>query len=279
MKIIKTIKAVKKEIEKARRRHLSVGFVPTMGALHRGHLALMTTAKKEKGLVIISIFVNPLQFGPKEDFKSYPRNLKSDARLARAAGVDIIFAPDINEMYNHNATFVDMNQLTDKLCGKSRPGHFRGVLTVVAKLFNIINPDIAYFGQKDFQQALIIKKMARDLNMDLQIKVLPTVREPDGLAMSSRNKHLNTEERNYANRIYRALDKARESVKSGQKDCHKISKAIISAIRTIPNSRIDYIKIADPETLNQLDRIRRRPVLIAMAVFVGRTRLIDNILC
>ena len=198
MKIITTIKVIKKEISRARQRRLTIGFVPTMGALHQGHLALMRQAKKETDLVVISIFVNPLQFGPKEDFKRYPRNLKDDARLANTAGVDIIFAPTVKEMYTPTpphqcigvegtpkslvwgCTFVDMPNLTDKLCGRSRPGHFRGVMTVVTKLFNIVQPDIAYFGQKDFQQALIIKKMAKDLNMNLEVKTLPTVREQAG---------------------------------------------------------------------------------------------------
>ncbi|MEW6027220.1 MAG: pantoate--beta-alanine ligase [Planctomycetota bacterium] len=279
VKIITTIKDVRQKISRARRKGLSVGFVPTMGALHQGHLALMRQARKETGLVVISIFVNPLQFGPNEDFKRYPRNIKGDARLAKTAGVDIIFAPSVKEMYDNSLTFVDMADMTDKLCGKSRPGHFRGVLTVVAKLFNIVAPDIAYFGQKDFQQALIIKKMARDLDMNLAINVLPTVREPDGLAMSSRNKYLSVTERFYANRLYQSLLKAKELIISGEKDSGKIRNTMLSIIKTIPGSRIDYVEIADPETLEKAEKIKKRPVLIALAVFVGKTRLIDNIVC
>src|SRR3989339_746288 len=276
MKIITTIKNIKTEINKARRKKLTVGFVPTMGALHQGHLTLMQQAKKENDLVIISIFVNPLQFGPKEDFKRYPRNLKDDAGLARAAGVDIIFAPATEEMYHNTLTFVDMPKITDKLCGKSRPGHFRGVLTVVTKLFNIIRPDSAYFGQKDFQQALIIKKMTQDLNLNLKIKTLPTVREPDGLAMSSRNKYLDVTQRSYANRLYQSLLKAKELILSGEKGCNKIIKAMSNIIKTIPGNRIDYVEITNPETLESVKQIKNRPVLIALAVYAGKTRLIDN---
>lgn len=277
MKIITAIKDIKKEISRTRQRRLTIGFVPTMGALHQGHLALMRQAKKETDLVVISIFVNPLQFGPKEDFKRYPRNLKGDAGLARTAGADIVFAPTVKEMYHNTFTFVDMSNLTDKLCGKSRPGHFRGVMTVVAKLFNIVQPDTAYFGQKDFQQALIIKKMAKDLNMNLEVKVRPTVREAGGLAMSSRNKYLSIMERYYANRLYRSLLKAKELILSGEKDCRKIRNAMLAIIKTIPGSRIDYVEIADPETLGSIERIKKRPVLIVLAVYVGKTRLIDNI--
>ena len=287
MKIITTIKGIKKEISQARRKRLTIGFVPTMGALHQGHLTLMQQAKKENDLVVISIFVNPLQFGPKEDFRRYPRNLKGDAGLARTAGVDIIFAPSVKGMYNNAfpperptglaGTFVDMPNLTDKLCGQSRPGHFRGVMTDVAKLFNIVQPDIAYFGQKDFQQALIIRKMAQDLNMNLEVKTLPTVREPDGLAMSSRNKYLSIMERCYANRLYRSLLKAKGLILSGEKNCRKIVKAMRDTIKTIPGNRIDYVEITDPETLESIKRIKKRPVLIVLAVCVGKTRLIDNI--
>lgn len=279
MKIVSAIKSLKKEISRARRRGLTIGFVPTMGALHRGHLALMKTAKKETGLVVISIFVNPLQFGPKEDFKRYPRDLKSDAKLAQSAGVDIIFAPSVATMYKNAGTFVDMAGLTDHLCGKSRPGHFRGVMTVVNKLFNIVQPDIAYFGQKDFQQATIIKKMVRDLDMNLQVKVQPTIREPDGLALSSRNKYLSLIERHYAHRIYQSLIKAKNLIRSGEKRPGTILKTIRTIINTIPGVRIDYAEITNPENLEKIEQIKKRPVLIALAVYVGKTRLIDNILC
>jgi pantoate--beta-alanine ligase len=180
--------------------------------------------------------------------------------------------------YNNTSTFVDMPNLTDRLCGKSRPGHFRGVLTVVTKLFNIIQPNIAYFGQKDFQQSLIIKKMVQDMNMNLEIKTLPTVREPDGLAMSSRNKYLDITQRSYANQIYRSLLKAKGLILSGEKSCKKIRNVMTAIIKTIPGNRIDYVEIADPETLENMGRIKNRPVLIALAVYVGKTRLIDNII-
>lgn len=279
MKIIRTINNLKKEIRQIKRKGLLIGFVPTMGALHEGHLSLMRQAQQETDIVIISIFVNPLQFGPKEDFKSYPRNLKSDARLARTAGVDIIFAPTVKEMYqSHFDTFVDMSQLTNKLCGKSRPGHFRGVMTVVTKLFNIVEPDIAYFGQKDYQQALIIKEMVRDLNMNLKIKILPTVREPDGLAMSSRNQYLTDSQHINANRLYQALLKARQLILDGENNCGKIHKTMVSIIRSIPQSKIDYIEIVDPETLEGLKKIKQLPILIALAVYLDKTRLIDNII-
>ncbi|MBI5779095.1 MAG: pantoate--beta-alanine ligase [Planctomycetes bacterium] len=279
MKIITTLKSIRTEINRARRKGLMIGFVPTMGALHQGHLELMRQAKKDNDLVVISIFVNPLQFGPKEDFKRYPRNLKGDAKLAKTAGVDIIFAPTVKAMYHNTSTFVDMSNLTDKLCGQSRPGHFRGVMTVVTKLLNIVQPDVAYFGQKDFQQALIIRKMARDLDMNLEIKTLPTVREPDGLAMSSRNKYLSVPERYYAQRLYRSLLKAKELIISGEKDCRKIRDAMLAVIKTIPGSRIDYVEIADPETLKTIEKIKKGHTLIALAVYAGKTRLIDNILC
>lgn len=277
MKIIATIKGIKKEISRARQKRLTIGFVPTMGALHQGHLALMQQAKKESDLVVISIFVNPLQFGPKEDFSRYPRNIKADTELARTTGVDIIFTPSVKEMYNNTSTFVDMSDLTDKLCGKSRPGHFRGVMTVVTKLFNIVQPDVAYFGQKDFQQALIIRKMAQDLNMNLEVKTLPTIREPDGLAMSSRNKYMDITQRSHAHRLYRSLLKAKELILSGEKSRKKIRNAMLAIIKTIPGNRIDYVEIADTKTLESIERVKNRPVLIALAVYAGKTRLIDNI--
>jgi len=278
MKIFTNIKDIKKEVRQIRKKKLTIGFVPTMGALHQGHLTLMKQAKEKNDLVIISIFVNPLQFGPNEDFQSYPRNLKNDTRLARNAGVDIIFAPPVKEMYHNARTFIDMPNLTDKLCGKSRPGHFRGVMTVVTKLFNIIQPNIAYFGQKDFQQALIIKKMAQDLDMNLEVKILSTIRETGGLAMSSRNKYLNITQRLHANKIYHSLLKAQELIISGDKNYNKIIRRIRSTIKTIPKSRIDYIKIINPETLEDMKWAENKKILVAIAVYVGKTRLIDNII-
>lgn len=278
MKIITKIKSLKKEIRRIKNRKLTIGFVPTMGALHKGHLSLTSQAKKDADIVIMSIFVNKLQFGHNEDFKRYPRDLDSDAELAQMMGVDIIFAPSMEEIYPPDFDiFIDMAQLTNKLCGESRPGHFRGVMTVVTKLFNLVEPDIAYFGQKDYQQALIIKKLVNDLNIDTRIKILPTIRELDGLAMSSRNQYLTDFQRISASCIYHALLKAKQLIIDGEDDCQKIYKMIRHIISKIPHSRIDYIKIVDPETLNTNKKIRRRRVIIMIAIYIDKTRLIDNI--
>lgn len=256
----------------------TVGFVPTMGYLHEGHLSLARTAKKLNDIVVMSIFVNPIQFGPNEDFNSYPRDLKRDEELAASAGVDVIFYPSAKEMYPEGyATYVDVEGLAENMCGASRPGHFRGVATVVAKLFNIVRPDIAYFGQKDAQQVAVIKKMAKDLNIDTAIKVMPIVREPDGLAMSSRNKYLSPEERKDAAVLYRSLLDARSLVEGGERDPGKVARVIEVAIKAKSSARIDYISIVDPETLKDVDDISAA-ALIALAVFVGKTRLIDNII-
>ncbi|MFH0887990.1 MAG: pantoate--beta-alanine ligase [Planctomycetota bacterium] len=278
MKIITKIKSLKKEIRQIKNRKLTIGFVPTMGALHKGHLSLTSQAKKDADIVIMSIFVNKLQFGHNEDFNRYPRDLDSDAELAQMMGVDIIFAPSMEEIYPPDFDiFIDMAQLTNKLCGESRPGHFRGVMTVVTKLFNLVEPDIAYFGQKDYQQALIIKKLVNDLNIDIRIKILPTIRELDGLAMSSRNQYLTDFQRISASCIYHALLKAKQLIIDGEDDCQKIYKMIRHIISKIPHSRIDYIKIVDPETLNTNKNIRRRRVVIMIAIHIDKTRLIDNI--
>jgi pantoate--beta-alanine ligase len=278
MKVIKTLKRLRNEIRRARQEGLLIGFVPTMGTLHQGHLSLMQMARKETDLLVVSIFVNPLQFGPKEDFKQYPRNPKQDAKLCKDVGVDIVFAPADEEVYSSGFdTYVDMTKLTSKLCGKSRPGHFRGVMTVVTKLFNMVEPDIAYFGQKDYQQATIIKKMVKDLNMNLKVKVLPTIREIDGLAMSSRNQYLTTSERLNASRLYQALVKSKQIIISGNKNADKICHAIISELNKIPKSKIDYVEIVDADTLEPIQKIERQKVVIAVAIYLGKTRLIDNI--
>lgn len=278
MKIITKIKSLKKEIRRIKNRKLTIGFVPTMGALHKGHLSLASQAKKEADIVIMSIFVNKLQFGHNEDFNRYPHDLDSDAGLAQMMGVDIIFAPSMEEIYPPDFDiFIDMVQLTNKLCGESRPGHFRGVMTVVTKLFNLVEPDIAYFGQKDYQQALIIKKLVNDLNIDTRIKILPTIRELDGLAMSSRNQYLTNSQRIGVSYIYHALLKAKQLIIDGEDDCQKIYKMIRHIILKIPHSRIDYIKIVDPETLNTNKWIRQRRVIIMIAIYIDKTRLIDNI--
>ncbi|MCM8792616.1 MAG: pantoate--beta-alanine ligase [Candidatus Omnitrophica bacterium] len=253
----------------------SVGFVSTMGYLHQGHLSLIQKARRENDFVVVSIFVNPIQFGPKEDFQRYPRDLKRDVRLCKKAGVDVIFYPHAQDMYSKNfKTYVVVEELSDKLCGSFRPGHFKGVTTVVAKLFNIVQPDIAYFGQKDAQQAIIIKRMVKDLNIPVRIRVLPIVRESDGLAMSSRNVYLNEDERRRAVIIYNALRYAQDLVRKKTKN----SSFIINRVKNIIKpkvDKIDYIEIVDLEELLPVDKIKGK-VLLAIAVRIGKTRLIDN---
>jgi len=254
-----------------------IGFVPTMGYLHQGHLSLARQAKKDADIVIMSIFVNPAQFGPKDDFKKYPRNLKQDCRLAKKAGVDIIFYPAANEMYPENyQTCVEVVELSKPLCGRSRPGHFKGVTTVVVKLFNIVKPDIAYFGQKDAQQAVIIKQMVSDLNMDLKIKVMPIIREPGGLAASSRNAYFSSSQRKDALVLKKALQKAVLMIKSDEKYEKNIIKAMKNIINSVSSSMIDYIAIADAKTLKPAKHLKG-DILIALAVKIGKTRLIDNV--
>lgn len=257
----------------------TIGFVPTMGYLHEGHLSLARQAKKDTDVAVMSIFVNPIQFGLKEDLKKYPRDSKRDCGKALGAGVDVIFYPSAEAMYPANyQTYVDVIGLSKYLCGKSRPGHFRGVATVVAKLFNIVRPDIAYFGQKDAQQAIIIKRMARDLNMDLEIGVMPIVREPDGLAMSSRNVILSPSERKQALVLKNALQKAKSMINSDETDAKSIIKAMRRVCESVP-SRIDYISITDAETLQDVKSIKKnKKILVALAVRIGRMRLIDNVI-
>ena len=256
----------------------AIGFVPTMGYLREGHLSLARTAKKHTDIVVMSIFVNPAQFGANEDFESYPRDLNHDEELARTAGVDVIFYPSAKDMYPAGyATYVNVEGLTDVLCGRSRPGHFKGVTTVVAKLFCIVKPDVAYFGQKDAQQAIVIKKMAEDLNMDVEIKIMPIVRDKDGLAMSSRNSYLNESERKDAVVLYQSLEKAASLIEEGEKDAGGVMRAMEDMIRSkLPAAKIDYISIVDNKTLKEMSVISG-DALIAVAVYLGKTRLIDNI--
>lgn len=278
MEIIRQITLFKEKIKEARRLGNSIGFVPTMGFLHEGHLSLLRQARAENDLVVLSIFVNPLQFGAGEDFEDYPRDLERDAALAGSAGCDIIFAPATRDMYPKDyATFVEVERLTSGLCGASRPGHFRGVTTVVNKLFNIVTPDRAYFGQKDAQQAIIIRRMAKDLNMGLEIDVLPIIREADGLAMSSRNSYLTQAERKAAIVLYRSLCLAKESIAAGERNAGSLEQLIRAAIDSERLAQIDYIAVVDAENLQELDKIEKR-VLIALAVRFGKTRLIDNII-
>ena len=256
----------------------SISLVPTMGYLHEGHLSLVRAARKHTDVVVMSIFVNPMQFGPKEDFEKYPRDLKRDEQLATSAGVDIIFNPSVNDMYPSGySTYVSVEGLTDTLCGSSRPGHFKGVTTVVSKLFEIIRPNIAYFGQKDAQQAIVIKKMTEDLNMGIEIKIMPIIRESDGLAMSSRNIYLSDTERKDALVLYESLKKAEDMVRSGEQDAGKIVKVIEGTIRSVESARIDYVSVVGTKNLKKVKTISGE-VLVALAVFIGRTRLIDNII-
>jgi pantoate--beta-alanine ligase len=275
MKVIKTIA----EYRKIRcSLDCPIGFVPTMGYLHEGHISLVREARKKNLSLVVSIFVNPTQFGPKEDFNTYPRDLERDLTLLDDEGVNIIFCPSIVEMYPPGFDcWIEVTQLSNRLEGIARPGHFRGVTTIVAKLLNIINPDRAYFGQKDAQQASIIKKMVSDLNLDLKIVVLPTVRGNDGLAISSRNVYLNKEERKAAKILFKALNIAERLHLNGENDARLICNEMTKIIESEPLASIDYISIADSNTLNELDKIIK-PALVSLAVFIGKTRLIDNII-
>ena len=277
MKLVDSIPRMTTLVKMIRKEGRSIGFVPTMGYLHEGHMSLVKAAKKHTDVVVMSIFVNPLQFGPSEDFEKYPRDIKRDEAFAGDAGVDVIFYPSAQEMYPGGyATYVNVEGLTNTLCGVSRPGHFKGVATVVAKLFNIVKPDVAYFGQKDAQQVTIIKKMARDLNMDIEIKVMPIIRESDGLAMSSRNAGLSESERRDALVLNQSLEKASSLVKTGERDSGKIVKAMKELIAGKPLVKIDYISIVGVKDLENLPIISGE-ALVAIAAFVGKTRLIDNI--
>jgi len=256
----------------------SVGFVPTMGYLHSGHLALVKQARAENSVVVASIFVNPTQFGPTEDFKAYPRDTERDLAMLRKEKTDFVFMPTANEMYPEGFnSWVEVEKVTDRLEGTCRPGHFRGVTTVVAKLFNIVEPTRAYFGQKDAQQALVIKKMVADLNMNLEVIVAPTVRESDGLAMSSRNVYLNTQERQAATALFKALTLAQKLREKGERNAETIRQEMTSLISKEPLAKIEYVSIADTETLEELTEINK-PALASLAVRIGKTRLIDNIL-
>jgi len=276
MRILRTIKQMSAFSRNARLRGKSIGFVPTMGALHEGHLSLIRQAVRDNDLAVVSIFVNPAQFGPKEDLKIYPRNLARDARSCRIEGVDAIFYPEARQIYPKNyKTYVTVEGLGNHLCGSSRPGHFRGVATVVAKLFNIVQPSVAYFGQKDAQQSAIIKRMAEDLNMPLEVKILPTVREAGGLALSSRNSYLSAKERIEAVILSRSLSFAEYLVKNGLKDADRVVSAMKQLIRKKSRAKIDYISIVDRETLMPLKKISGS-CLIVLAAWIGKTRLIDN---
>lgn len=277
MKLVKSVKKMQEICRRLKREGKTIGFVPTMGFLHAGHLSLVRRSVKESDRTVMSIYVNPLQFGPKEDFKKYPRNLKQDINLVKNLGVDYIFTPEDKEMYPENyLTTVGVAEITEVLCGALRPGHFRGVTTVVVKLFNIVLPDCAYFGQKDAQQAVVIKKMVKDLNMPLRIKVLPIVREPDGLAMSSRNIYLSRQERTDAAVLYKSLQLCRKLIQAGERNSYKIILAMKRLISRVKSAKIDYICIVDADDLSEEKNVEGK-VLIALAVFIGKTRLIDNL--
>jgi len=274
MKVIETIDDMKRQ-----RRELTepVGFVPTMGYLHEGHLALVRQARAENPSVVVSIFVNPTQFGPHEDFNTYPRDPQRDLAILQKEKTDIVFMPSATEMYPPQFnSWVEVQKVTQRLEGASRPGHFRGVATVVAKLFNIIQPTRAYFGQKDAQQAIVIKRMVADLNMNLEIIIVPTVREPDGLAMSSRNTYLNPQERRAAVVLYQALSLAQKLWSQGERNAEKLRQEMLKLIQKQPLAQVDYVSIASAETLDELDRVKP-PALVSLAVKIGKTRLIDNV--
>lgn len=275
MRIVKTIAEVRKIVKEWKKEGLTVGLVPTMGYLHEGHKSLIDRAAAENDRVVVSDFVNPTQFGPNEDFESYPRDINADAKLCEAAGADIIFNPEADEMYDNALTFVDMNKITKVLCGKSRPIHFSGVCTVVSKLFNIVTPDRAYFGEKDAQQLCVIRKMVKDLNFDIEIIGCPIIRENDGLAKSSRNTYLNGEERKAALCLSHSLELGKKLIEGGETDAAAVVNAVRAEIEKEPLSDIDYVEIVDLNNLEALEKIRR-PLLCAIAVRIGKTRLIDN---
>ena len=276
MDICYTIKDVRERVNAWKREGLTVGFVPTMGYLHEGHKSLMQAARANNDKVVVSVFVNPMQFGPNEDLESYPRDFEKDSALCESVGVDLIFHPEPEEMYADGfCSYVDMNGLTGELCGKSRPIHFRGVQTVVLKLFNIVKPDRAYFGQKDAQQLAVIRRMVKDLNVDTEIVGCPIVREADGLAKSSRNTYLNPDERQAALILSRSLKLGRELIENGETDAKSVIKAITDSINTEPLAKIDYVDVVDFDTITPVDRIGKS-VLVAIAVYIGKTRLIDN---
>lgn len=276
MNIVHTVDEVRTQVKEWKKQGLSVGLVPTMGYLHEGHKSLIDRAVAENDKVVVSVFVNPMQFGPTEDLASYPRDLNRDAALCEEAGAALIFNPEPENMYADDfSSFIDMNTLTKGLCGKTRPIHFRGVCTVVGKLFNIVQPDKAYFGQKDAQQLAVIRHMVNDLNFNLKIVGCPIIREEDGLAKSSRNTYLSVEERQAALILSKSLEKGRELIEAGERDAAKIKQAITEMIETEPLAKIDYVEIVDWNNLEPVEKIEG-PVLNAIAVYIGKTRLIDN---
>ena len=278
MKVVKTIAEVREQVKAWKAEGLRVGLVPTMGFLHEGHQSLIIKAVEENDRVVVSDFVNPTQFGPKEDLASYPRDIERDAKLCEEAGADLIFHPEPAEMYAPDyCTFVDMDGLTKGLCGKTRPTHFRGVCSVVAKLFNIVAPDSTYFGQKDAQQLAVIRRMVRDLNFDIRIVACPIIREEDGLAKSSRNTYLNAEERAAAVVLSRALNKGKALIESGEQSAAKVKDVIMEELCKEPLAKVDYVEVVDADSIEAIKELNGN-VLVAIAVYIGKTRLIDNIM-
>lgn len=278
MKKFNTVSEIKKHLRNEQKNGKTIGFVPTMGYLHEGHLSLLRIAKEENDCVVLSIFVNPTQFAPNEDYNQYPRDIEKDLSLAKDVSVDCVFIPNNNEIYTNDfQTYVEVKDMTQALCGISRPTHFRGVTTIVMKLFNIVRPDNAYFGQKDAQQSLVIKRMVKELNMDVKINVCPIVRESDGLAMSSRNKYLSKEQRSQAIILNQSLKKAKVLIQSGERNSKTIYDLIYKMIKSQNTASIDYISIVDENTLKDVDIINKN-VLIALAIKFGNTRLIDNVI-
>lgn len=278
MLVVQTIEQVRDLLRTVRSRGDSIGFVPTMGALHEGHVSLIRMARRECDFVVVSIFVNPLQFAPSEDYQQYPRPMETDLSACRTAGVDLVFHPSADRMYGErNLTTVHVADLTERLCGRSRPTFFDGVTTVVAKLFNIVGPAAAYFGQKDAQQAIVVRRMIGDLNFPIRLRVCPIVRAENGLALSSRNQYLTAEQTDQASCLYRSLQRAQSLIQSGETDAERIIAEMCKTIESSGPVKIDYIHIVDPYTVVDVTRIDR-PVLIALAVWMGRARLIDNII-
>ena len=276
MKLVKTIKEVREIVGEWKKIGLTVGFVPTMGYLHEGHASLIDASVRDCDKTVVSVFVNPMQFAPNEDMASYPRDINHDGILCKNHGVNLIFNPDPSEMYNEGfSSYVDMSVLTEDLCGLSRPIHFRGVCTVLTKLFNIVNPDNAYFGEKDAQQLAIVKHMVNDLNMNINVIGCPIVREKDGLAKSSRNTYLSPEERKAALVLSKTVFMGKKMVEDGERDVNKILEKMKENINKEPLAKIDYVKIVDALTIKPVEKIEK-PILCAMAVYIGKTRLIDN---
>ena len=277
MKIFKSPKLLQSNNLKLKKEGKTIGFIPTMGYLHQGHISLIKAARKENDIVVLSIFVNPVQFSPQEDYKRYPRDFKGDCAIARAENVDVVFNPSDKDFYPKDySTYVEVGGLSSLLCGKSRPSHFKGVTTVCIKLFNIVQPDSVYFGQKDAQQTAIIRRMIRDLDMPFKIKVLPLLREDSGLAMSSRNRYLSSVAKNNAAGIYKSLKIAKKEFKNGERDVSKIKFMVKEEIKKIPDVRIDYIEIVDSESLNPAIRVNKKSMLV-VAIWIDKIRLIDNI--